>query len=240
MRLYPAIDLKGGACVRLFKGDMQQATTYNTNPAAQAQAFVQEGFRALHIVDLDGAMDGATRNHDAITAIRAACDVPIQLGGGIRTQAAAEGWLAAGVTRIILGTVAMREPALVKHLCAKYPERIMVGIDAKNGMVAVEGWVEDSDISASELAKRFEGAGVAGIIYTDIGRDGTLAGPNIVETAALARATSIPVILSGGIGALADIAAVAREGAAITGIVLGKALYEKRLDPHAALALCPE
>ena len=239
MRLYPAIDLKGGVCVRLFKGDMNQATTYNENPAEQARAFEEAGFNALHIVDLDGAVEGSTRNRDAIEAIIDACDLPIQLGGGIRTEAAAEAWLEAGVTRVILGTAAMRNPELVKNLCAKHPERIIVGIDAKDGMVAVEGWVEGSNMPATELAKAFEGAGVAGIIYTDIGRDGTLSGPNIEETLTLATSTSIPVILSGGIGSLADIEAVKQSGDSITGIVLGKALYENKITATDALAVCP-
>ena len=239
MRLYPAIDLKGGVCVRLFKGDMNQATTYNENPAEQARAFEEAGFNALHIVDLDGAVEGSTRNRDAIEAIIDACDLPIQLGGGIRTEAAAEAWLEAGVTRVILGTAAMRNPELVKNLCAKHPERIIVGIDAKDGMVAVEGWVEGSNMPATELAKAFEGAGVAGIIYTDIGRDGTLSGPNIEETLTLVNSTSIPVILSGGIGCLADLEAVNTLGQGITGIVLGKALYENKVSAKDALAMCP-
>ena len=239
MRLYPAIDLKGGVCVRLFKGDMNQATTYNENPAEQARAFEEAGFNALHIVDLDGAVEGSTRNRDAIEAIIDACDLPIQLGGGIRTEAAAEAWLEAGVTRVILGTAAMRNPELVKNLCAKHPELIIVGIDAKDGMVAVEGWVEGSNMPATELAKAFEGAGVAGIIYTDIGRDGTLSGPNIEETLTLVNSTSIPVILSGGIGCLADLEAVNTLGQGITGIVLGKALYENKVSAKDALAMCP-
>ena len=239
MRLYPAIDLKGGVCVRLFKGDMNQATTYNENPAEQARAFEEAGFNALHIVDLDGAVEGSTRNRDAIEAIIDACDLPIQLGGGIRTEAAAEAWLEAGVTRVILGTAAMRNPELVKNLCAKHPERIIVGIDAKDGMVAVEGWVEGSNMPATELAKAFEGAGVAGIIYTDIGRDGTLSGPNIEETLTLVNSTSIPVILSGGIGCLAYLEAVNTLGQGITGIVLGKALYENKVSAKDALAMCP-
>lgn len=238
MMLYPAIDLKGGKCVRLLKGDMNHATIYGENPAAQAKAFEEAGFRYLHVVDLDGAVDGQLVNKSAVETILTTISIPMQFGGGIRNRATAELWLNAGVTRIILGTIALKNPALVKDLARDYPGRIVVGIDARGGMVAVEGWVEDSTMKAVDLARQFEDAGVAAIIYTDIARDGTLAGPNTQETAALGKAVSIPVILSGGIGKLDDIAAVKRDGAgAIAGIIMGRALYENTLDPKAALQL---
>ena len=238
MILYPAIDLKGGQCVRLLKGDMNRATVYGDNPAAQAKAFEDAGFTYLHVVDLDGAVDGQLVNKTAVENILNTITIPMQFGGGIRNRATAELWLAAGVSRIILGTVALKNPALVKELARDFPHRIVVGIDAKNGMVAVEGWVEESTMPAVDLAQQFEDAGVAAIIYTDIARDGTLAGPNIAETAALGSAVSIPVILSGGIGKLDDIAAVKRDGAgAIEGIIMGRALYENTLNPREALAL---
>lgn len=238
MMLYPAIDLKGGKCVRLLKGDMNKATVYGENPAAQAKAFEDAGFKYLHVVDLDGAVDGQLVNKSAVENILKTITIPMQFGGGIRSRETAELWLNAGITRIILGTVALKNPELVKVLARDYPNRIVVGIDARNGMVAVEGWVEDSTMRAVDLAKQFEDAGVAAIIYTDIARDGTLAGPNTAETAALGKAVSIPVILSGGIGKLADIENVKRDGRdAIEGIIMGRALYENTLDPREALAL---
>ncbi len=238
MMLYPAIDLKGGKCVRLLKGDMNKATVYGENPAAQAKAFEDAGFKYLHVVDLDGAVGGELVNKPAVENILKTISIPMQFGGGIRSRETAELWLNAGITRIILGTVALKNPALVKELARDYPNRIVVGIDARNGMVAVEGWVEDSTMKAVDLAKQFEDAGVAAIIYTDIARDGTLAGPNTEETAALGKAVSIPVILSGGIGKLSDIEQVKRDGkGAIEGIIMGRALYENALDPREALAL---
>lgn len=238
MKLYPAIDLKEGKCVRLFKGDMAQATIYNENPVAQAEQFATMGFDALHLVDLDGAVSGESTNHQAVLAILEHTALPVQLGGGIRSRAAVETWLEVGVTRVILGTVALTKPALVKEVARAFPGQIMVGIDAKNGMVATEGWVKASELSARELAKHFEDAGIAGIIYTDIARDGTLAGANIEETAALAGSVSIPVILSGGISGLADIQQVlAHPAKNIAGIVIGKALYEQKIDATQALAL---
>lgn len=238
MILYPAIDLKGGKCVRLLKGDMNKATVYGENPAAQAKAFQDAGFKYLHVVDLDGAVDGQLVNKSAVENILQTITIPMQFGGGIRSRETAELWLNAGITRIILGTVALKNPALVKELARDYPNRIVVGIDARNGMVAVEGWVEDSTMKAVDLAKQFEDAGVAAIIYTDIARDGTLAGPNTEETAALGRSVSIPVILSGGIGKLGDIENVKRHASgAIEGIIMGRALYENTLDPREALAL---
>ncbi len=238
MILYPAIDLKGGKCVRLLKGDMNKATVYGENPAAQAKAFEDAGFKYLHVVDLDGAVDGQLVNKSAVENILKTITIPMQFGGGIRSRETAELWLNAGVTRIILGTVALKNPALVKELARDYPNRIVVGIDARNGMVAVEGWVEDSTMKAVDLAKQFEDAGVAAIIYTDIARDGTLAGPNTEETAALGNAVSIPVILSGGIGKIDDIEHVKRTASgAIEGIIMGRALYENTINARDALAL---
>lgn len=238
MRLYPAIDLKDGKCVRLLKGDMAAATIYNPDPAAQALAFEKMGFDYVHVVDLNGAVSGARVNQSAVEAILKAVSVPVQLGGGIRDADAVAAWLEAGVARVILGTVALKNPPLIKEVAKAWPGRIVVGIDARGGMVATEGWVETSTTSAVELAKKFEDAGVAAIIYTDIARDGTLKGPNIAETAKLAESISIPVILSGGMSSLRDIADVnAKAHTGIEGIILGRALYEKTIDPKAALQL---
>jgi phosphoribosylformimino-5-aminoimidazole carboxamide ribotide isomerase len=234
MRLYPAIDLKDGKCVRLLKGDMKAATVYNDDAAAQAAQFARMGFDYLHVVDLNGAVSGDSVNHAAVKNIIAAAKVPVQLGGGIRTADAVARWFDAGLSRLILGTVAVKYPALVKEVAKAYPGKIIVGIDAREGMVATEGWVSTSTTKAVDLARLFEDAGVAGIIYTDIARDGTLAGPNLAETTALAEAVSIPVILSGGIAKLSDIEAVKAAGN-IEGIIIGRALYEKTLDPKAAL-----
>lgn len=238
MKLYPAIDLKDGQCVRLFKGDMNAATVYNADAAAQAKLFEDAGFDALHVVDLNGAVSGALINHDVVKRIIAAVDIPVQLGGGIRTAESVDQWLETGISRVILGTVAVRDPALVKQVAKAHPGKIVVGIDAREGMVAVEGWVEASTLKAVDLARMFEDAGVAAIIYTDIARDGTLGGPNLDETAALAEAISIPVILSGGIATLSDLAAVkARAASGIEGIIIGRALYENTILPHEALTL---
>lgn len=234
MRLYPAIDLKDGKCVRLLKGDMAAATIYNDDAAAQAAQFETMGFDYIHVVDLNGAVSGDSVNHAAVASIIKTVKVPVQLGGGIRNADAVKRWLDAGLRRVILGTIAVKYPALVKEVAAAYPGQIVVGIDARGGMVATEGWVDTSDIPALDLAKRFEDAGVAGIIYTDIARDGTLAGPNLKETVALAEGVSIPVILSGGIAKLNDVKAVKASGK-IEGIIIGRALYEKTLDPTAAL-----
>lgn len=235
--LYPAIDLKDGACVRLIRGAMDQATTFNDDPADQAARFAAMGFGNLHVVDLNGAFDGASANGDAVRAILAATDAPVQLGGGIRTRAQIEAWLEAGVSRVILGTAALRDPALVKEAAASLPGRVAVGIDAVNGMVAVEGWAETSDMEAVELAKAFEGCGVAAIIATDIGRDGMKSGVNVDFTGALADAVSIPVIASGGVKGVEDISALrARTGARpIAGAILGRALYDGDIEPAAAL-----
>lgn len=235
MILYPAIDLKDGRCVRLLRGAMDQATVYNDDPAAQAASFAAAGFSWLHLVDLDGAIHGRAVNGAAVTAILAAVELPVQLGGGIRDMAAVERWLAAGVRRVILGTVALRDPDFVRAAGRRFPGRIVVGIDARGGRVAVEGWVETAETTAVDLARRFEDAGVAAIIYTDIDRDGTLAGANVAATAELARAVAIPVIASGGVAGIADIHAV-RAAGVIAGVVVGRALYDGRLAPAEALA----
>lgn len=238
MQLYPAIDLKDGQCVRLLKGDMDKATVYNPDPAAQAAAFEAMGFKYLHVVDLNGAVSGDLVNKPAVESILKQVNIPVQLGGGIRTMEGISSWLEAGISRVILGTIAVKYPALVKEAAAAFPGRIAVGIDAKGGMVATHGWVETSTVRAVDLAKQYEDAGVAAIIYTDIARDGTLGGPNIDETATLAKAIAIPVILSGGMSSLRDIAAVnAQRDSGIEGIILGRALYEKTIDPRAALQL---
>jgi phosphoribosylformimino-5-aminoimidazole carboxamide ribotide isomerase len=235
--LYPAIDLKGGACVRLKKGDMEQATVFNTDPGAQAKSFAEAGCQWIHVVDLDGAIAGRSANGAAVEAIIAAAKVPVQLGGGIRDRAAIETWLARGVRRVILGTAALRNPALVREAAKAFPQQVAVGIDARQGKVAVEGWVETSETTAHELAERFEDAGVAAIIYTDIDRDGLLGGPNVEATAKLAGLLSIPVIASGGVSSLDDLAALkALSGSGIEGAIVGRALYDGKIDLRAALA----
>jgi phosphoribosylformimino-5-aminoimidazole carboxamide ribotide isomerase len=235
--LFPAIDLKDGQCVRLKLGEMSQATVFNDDPAAQARSFEEKGFAYLHIVDLNGAFAGKPVNGAAVEAILKAIRIPAQLGGGIRDLATIEAWLAKGIRRVILGTVAVRDPGLVKEACAKFPGQVAVGIDAKGGKVAVEGWAETSELTAIDLARRFEDAGVAAIIYTDIDRDGVLAGINWAGTAALARATRIPVIASGGLASMADIEQLMRpEHAMLEGAITGRALYDGRLDAKAALA----
>jgi phosphoribosylformimino-5-aminoimidazole carboxamide ribotide isomerase len=236
MILFPAIDLKDGQCVRLKLGDMAAATVFNDSPAAQAKAFESQGFRYLHIVDLNGAFAGKPVNGAAVEAILAAVKMPCQLGGGIRDLATIGLWLGKGVRRVILGTVAVRDPALVRAACKAYPGQIVVGIDAKGGRVATEGWAATSDLSVIDLARRFEDAGVAAIIYTDIDRDGILAGLNMPATLALAHATAIPVIASGGLASMADIDALCRpESAILEGAISGRALYDGRIDPAAAL-----
>jgi phosphoribosylformimino-5-aminoimidazole carboxamide ribotide isomerase len=236
--LFPAIDLKDGKCVRLRLGDMNEATVFNDDPAAQAKAFEEQGFEYLHIVDLNGAFAGKPVNASAVEAILKAIAMPAQLGGGIRDLATIETWLARGIRRVILGTVAVRDPALVREACKRFPGRVAVGIDARGGKVAVEGWAETSELSAIDLARRFEDAGVAAIIYTDIDRDGVLKGLYLKSTAELARATAIPVIASGGLASIDDVRALLRpENAMLEGAITGRALYDGRLDPREALAL---
>ena len=236
MIIFPAIDLKDGVCVRLKKGEMDQATVFNTDPAAQARDFAAQGFEWLHCVDLNGAFAGASANAAAVKAIRAAITLPIQLGGGIRDMAAVESWLAAGITRVILGTAALTNPQFVKEAARAFPGRIVVGADAKGGRIATQGWAEVSALTPIDLGRRFEDAGVAAILFTDIDGDGLLKGVNVKATAALARALSIPVIASGGVGANADIdALVDANEPNIQGVVVGRALYDGRIDVAQAL-----
>lgn len=238
MILFPAIDLKDGQCVRLKLGEMSQATVFNVDPVDQALAFQKQGFKYLHIVDLNGAFAGRPINGAAVEAILKAIAIPVQLGGGIRDLATIESWLRKGLTRVILGTAAVRDPGLVKAACKAFPGRVAVGIDAKGGKVAVEGWAETSTLTAIDLAKRFEDAGVAAIIYTDIDRDGILAGLNLTSTVELAEATQIPVIASGGLASIEDIQALIRPRyARLAGAITGRALYDGRIDPAVALAL---
>jgi phosphoribosylformimino-5-aminoimidazole carboxamide ribotide isomerase len=238
MILFPAIDLKDGQCVRLKLGDMNEATVFNDNPGAQAKTFEDQGFEWLHVVDLNGAFAGESRNGDAVDAILAATKNAVQLGGGIRTLAHVEAWLAKGIARVILGTVAVRDPELVKAACKAFPGKVAVGIDARGGHVAVEGWAETSELTAVDLARRFEDAGVSAIIYTDIDRDGVLKGLNIPSTLELARAVSIPVIASGGLASIDDIHRLLEPDCAILeGAISGRALYDGRLDPAEAMRL---
>ena len=238
MILFPAIDLKDGRCVRLRLGDMSTATVYNDDPASQAKAFEDQGFEWLHVVDLDGAFAGESRNGAAVEAILRATGNPVQLGGGIRSLAQIEAWLAKGLARVILGTVAVRDPALVIEACRLFPGRVAVGIDARGGKVAVEGWAEASTLGGIELARKFEGAGVAAIVYTDIDRDGVLSGINWDATIDLAEAVSIPVIASGGLASLADIVRMTMPDAKkLEGAISGRALYDGRIDAAEALAV---
>lgn len=237
MILYPAIDLKDGQCVRLYKGAMDQATVFNDNPAAQARAFAAQGAEWLHLVDLNGAFAGSPVNASAVDAILAAVDIPCQLGGGIRDMATIEAWLGKGLRRVILGTVAVENPDLVRQAAAAFPGQVAVGIDARNGRVATKGWATETDVEVTELARQFEDAGVAAIIYTDINRDGAMQGPNVAATAALAQATRIPVIASGGVSRLDDLVALRDCGAALDGAISGRALYDGKLDLAQALAV---
>lgn len=237
MILYPAIDLKDGQCVRLLRGDMDKATVFGDDPAAQARAFAGAGCRWLHLVDLNGAFEGRPVNSGAVEAILGAVDIPVQLGGGIRDRNTIDMWLEKGVARVILGTAALRDPGLVREAARACPGRIAVGIDARAGRVAVEGWAKSSHVTVSELAGRFEDAGVAAIIYTDIDRDGALEGVNLAATAALAHGVGIPVIASGGVSSLDDLRSLKQCGAPLDGVISGRALYEGRIDLDAALSL---
>ncbi len=236
--LFPAIDLKDGQCVRLKLGEMSEATVFNDDPTAQARAFEDQGFEYLHIVDLNGAFAGEPVNAVAVEAILSAISIPAQVGGGIRDMATVERWLEKGVRRVILGTAAVRDPDFVREACRRFPSRVAVGVDAKGGKVAVQGWAESSDLTAVDLAKRFEDAGVSAIIYTDIERDGVLKGLNMPATAELARATRVPVIASGGLASLDDIRELLKpEYRMLEGAITGRALYDGRLDAKQALEL---
>jgi phosphoribosylformimino-5-aminoimidazole carboxamide ribotide isomerase len=236
--LFPAIDLKSGECVRLLRGDMTQATVFNRDPAAQARAFAEQGFEYLHVVDLDGAFAGEPVNAEAVRRILSTLSIKMQLGGGVRDMKTVRGWLESGVTRVIIGTAAVRDPDFVREAARLYPGRIAVGIDAREGRVAVEGWARTSNISALDLGRRFEDSGVAAIIYTDISRDGALAGLNIASTIALAEALAIPVIASGGLASIEDVRRLTEPDCArLAGAIAGRALYDGRLDPREALAL---
>ena len=242
MILYPAIDLKDGHCVRLVRGDMEQATVFNTDPGAQAQIFASQGFAWIHVVDLNGAFSGKPVNAAAVDSVLEATHLKIQLGGGIRTLAAIEGWLDKGVARVVLGTVALRDPALVRDACTRWPGKVAVGVDARAGHVAVEGWAESSDITALALARQFDDAGVAAIIHTDIDRDGAMRGLNVEATVELARSISTPVIASGGVSSIDDLrrlkwARAQGRAPGIAGVIAGRALYDGRVDATAALAL---
>lgn len=237
MILYPAIDLKDGNCVRLYKGEMEQATVFNDNPAAQALAFVEAGCEWLHLVDLNGAFAGEPVNGAAVDAILEQTKVPAQLGGGIRDMATIERWLNKGLARVILGTVAVENPDLVREAARAFPGQVAIGLDARNGMVATRGWAEETDIEVTELARQFEDAGVAALIYTDINRDGAMQGPNVEATAALSRAVSIPVIASGGVSSLDDLRALKASGAPLDGAISGRALYDGAIDLKEALDL---
>ncbi len=238
MILFPAIDLKNGQCVRLEQGDMARATVFNLDPAAQARTFAAQGFEYLHVVDLDGAFAGKPMNAQAVEAMLKAVTMPVQLGGGIRDLHTVEAWLTKGISRVIIGTAAVRDPELVKGAARKFPGRVAVGLDARDGKVAVEGWAETSEVTALEIAERFEDAGVAAIIFTDIARDGLLKGLNLDATIALAERISIPVIASGGFASIDDVKSLlAPRAKKLAGAIVGRALYDGRLDPSAALAL---
>jgi len=241
MIFFPAIDLKDGKCVRLVQGEMDRATVFADDPAAQARAFEQAGCRWIHVVDLNGAFAGAPVNGAAVEAILRAVSIPIQLGGGIRSLETVSMWIEKGVARVILGTAALKDPDLVRAACQKYPGKVAVGIDARGGRVAVEGWAETADVTAHDLARAFEDAGVAAIVYTDIERDGALQGPNVAATIALARQIQIPVIASGGVSSMDDLRALKTEGGdVLAGVIAGRAVYDGRVDPAAAQKLLDE
>ena len=241
MIFFPAIDLKDGQCVRLYQGEMARATVFSDSPATQARKFQDAGCEWLHLVDLNGAFEGKPVNGEAVTAIMKVLTIPVQLGGGIRTMATIEDWLARGVSRVILGTVALRDPDLVMAACKQHPGRIAVGIDAKEGKVAVQGWAEVSDMTSLDLARRFEDAGVAALIFTDIGRDGVMQGPNVDATLALARAVSIPVIASGGVSSMDDLKVLRQRGAGLLeGVISGRAVYDGKIDLPEAVRLLKE
>jgi phosphoribosylformimino-5-aminoimidazole carboxamide ribotide isomerase len=233
--LYPAIDLKGGQCVRLLRGDLARATVFNTDPAAQARQFAEAGCAWIHVVDLDGAVAGRAVNAAAVQAILRAVKAPVQLGGGIRDDAGVETWLARGVERVVLGTAALKDPDLVRRSCRRFPNRVAVGVDARNGKVAVSGWTETSDTTVDELAARFADAGVAALVYTDIDRDGALEGPNVEATAHLARTARMPVIASGGVSSIDDLYALRAAAPGLDGVICGRALYDGRIDLRRAL-----
>jgi phosphoribosylformimino-5-aminoimidazole carboxamide ribotide isomerase len=236
--LFPAIDLKGGQCVRLEQGDMARVTVFNADPAAQAQAFERQGFEYLHVVDLDGAFAGKPVNASAVDALLKAIKMPVQLGGGIRDLATVEAWLTRGIRRVIIGTAAVRDPQLVKQAAKKFPGRVAVGLDARDGKVAVQGWAESSEMTALDIARRFEDAGIAAIIFTDIARDGLLRGLNLEATIALANSIAVPVIASGGLASIADVKALLEPRAKkLEGAISGRALYDGRLDAAEAIAL---
>lgn len=238
MIFFPAIDLKDGQCVRLYQGDMDQVTVFGDDPAAQARVFAEAGASWLHVVDLNGAVSGRPVNEDAVAGILDALDIPVQLGGGIRDRETITFWLKRGVRRVILGTAAVKDPDLVKQACKDHPNRVAVGIDAREGLVAVEGWTEVSEITALDLARKFEDSGVAAIIYTDISRDGAMQGPNMEATVELAKAVSIPVIASGGVSSLADLEALKAAGdSLLEGVISGRALYDGRIDLTKAVRL---
>ena len=241
MIFFPAIDLKDGQCVRLLRGEMDQATVFNDDPAAQATHFQQQGGEWLHLVDLNGAFEGRPVNSAAVESILAAIDIPVELGGGIRDLETVEFWLDRGIRRVILGTVAVKNPDLVRAACRAHPARVALGIDAKDGFVAVEGWAETSELTALDLARKFEDAGAAALIYTDISRDGAMQGPNIEATIAMADAVDIPVILSGGVSSMADLDAVmARASGRLEGVISGRAVYDGRIDVSKAVAVLRE
>lgn len=236
MIIYPAIDLKDGVCVRLLRGDMDRATIFNADPASQALEFQESGFRWLHLVDLNGAIEGRSVNTDVVTDVIKAVDMPVQLGGGIRTMAALEHWLSVGVTRPILGTAALADPEFVQQACREFEGRVVVAIDARDGRVAIDGWTRDSNVRALDLALRFEDCGAAAIVYTDINRDGAMNGVNVDATVDLAFAVTTPVIASGGVSSLSDIRDLkGHEAAGIDGVIIGRALYDGRIDPAEAI-----